>query len=34
VKKPEEIVKMRRAGRAAREVLDLAGRLVEVGITT
>ncbi len=34
VKKPEEIEKMRRAGRAAREVLDLAGRLVEAGITT
>jgi methionyl aminopeptidase len=34
VKKPEEIEKMRRAGRSAREVLDLAGRLVEAGITT
>mmetsp|Transcript_35715 Transcript_35715/g.64319 ORF Transcript_35715/g.64319 Transcript_35715/m.64319 type:complete len:178 (-) Transcript_35715:5-538(-) len=34
VKKPEEIVKMRAAGRCAREVLDLAGREVRVGITT
>ncbi len=34
VKKPEEIEKMRAAGRAAREVLDLAGREVRPGITT
>jgi methionyl aminopeptidase len=34
VKKPDEIEKMRRAGRVAREVLDLAGRSIEVGITT
>lgn len=34
VKKPEEIEKMRAAGRAAREVLDLAGRAVQVGVTT
>ncbi len=34
VKKPEEIEKMRIAGRVAREVLDLAGRSVEAGITT
>mmetsp|Transcript_47341 Transcript_47341/g.143362 ORF Transcript_47341/g.143362 Transcript_47341/m.143362 type:complete len:196 (-) Transcript_47341:814-1401(-) len=34
VKTPEEIVKMRAAGRVAREVLDIAGRAVKVGITT
>lgn len=34
VKKPEEIEKMKRAGRVAREVLDLAGRSIGVGITT
>jgi len=34
VKKPEEIEKMRAAGRAAREVLDLAGRAVRPGVTT
>lgn len=34
VKKSDEIEKMRRAGRVAREVLDLAGRSIEVGITT
>lgn len=33
-KKPEEIEKMRAAGRCAREVLDLAGREVRPGITT
>lgn len=34
VKKPDEIEKMRASGRCAREVLDLAGRLVQPGITT
>lgn len=34
VKKPDEIEKMRAAGRCAREVLDLAGRTVRPGITT
>lgn len=35
VKTQEEIVKMRAAGRVAREVLDIAGRLaVQVGVTT
>jgi methionyl aminopeptidase len=34
VKRPEEIERMRRAGRCAREVLDLAGRAVGPGITT
>jgi len=34
VKTPEEIEKMRAAGRVAREVLDIAGRAVRVGITT
>jgi len=34
VKKPNEIEKMRAAGRCAREVLDLAGREVRPGITT
>lgn len=33
-KTPEEIVKMRAAGRVAREVLDIAGRMVKAGITT
>ncbi|KAL7552498.1 hypothetical protein ACHAWF_015745 [Thalassiosira exigua] len=33
-KKPDEIEKMRAAGRCAREVLDLAGREVRPGITT
>jgi hypothetical protein len=33
-KTPEEIAKMRAAGRVAREVLDIAGRLVRPGITT
>jgi hypothetical protein len=33
-KTPEEIEKMRAAGRVAREVLDIAGRAVRVGITT
>ena len=34
VKKPDEIEKMRKSGRCAREVLDLAGREVRPGITT
>ncbi len=34
VKGADEIRKMRRAGRCAREVLDLAGRAVVPGITT
>lgn len=34
VKREEEIEKMRVAGRVAREVLDLAGRAVEAGVTT
>jgi len=34
VKTPEEIVKMRAAGRAAREVLDIAGAMVQPGVTT
>ena len=34
VKSDEDIVKMRKAGRAAREVLDIAGRLVAPGVTT
>lgn len=34
VKTEEDIVKMRRAGRAAREVLDIAGRLAAPGVTT
>jgi len=34
VKTAEEIEKMRAAGRAAREVLDIAGRAVQVGVTT
>jgi len=34
VKTPEEIKKMRVAGRVAREVLDIAGQLVRPGITT
>ena len=34
VKKPEEIVKMRAAGKLAREILDLAGRAVKPGVTT
>lgn len=34
VKKPDEIEKMRAAGRCAREVLDLAGREIRPGITT
>lgn len=32
--RPHEIQGMRRAGRLAREVLDLAGRAVDVGVTT
>jgi len=34
VKSPEEIEKMKVAGRVAREVLDIAGRAVDVGVTT
>jgi len=34
VKKADEIEKMRKSGRCAREVLDLAGREVRPGITT
>lgn len=34
VKSPAEIEKMRAAGKLAREVLDLAGRAVKVGVTT
>lgn len=34
VKKPEEIEKMRAAGKLAREILDMAGKLVEAGVTT
>jgi len=34
VKTAEEILKMRAAGRVAREVLDIAGRAVRPGITT
>ena len=33
-KTPEEIAKMRAAGRVAREVLDIAGRMVAPGVTT
>lgn len=33
-KTPEEILKMRAAGRVAREVLDIAGRMVKPGVTT
>lgn len=33
-KTPEEIAKMRAAGRVAREVLDIAGRMVKPGVTT
>lgn len=34
VKTPKEIELMRAAGRVAREVLDIAGQAVRVGITT
>jgi methionyl aminopeptidase len=34
VKKPDEIEKMRSAGKLARDILDLAGRAVAVGVTT
>lgn len=34
VKKPDEIEKMRAAGRVAREVLDIAGRAVLAGVST
>jgi methionyl aminopeptidase len=34
VKTPEEIEKMRASGQLARQILDLAGRAVQVGITT
>lgn len=33
-KRPEEIDKMKKAGRCAREVLDMAGRAIRAGITT
>jgi methionyl aminopeptidase len=33
-KTPEEIAKMRAAGRVGREVLDIAGRMVKAGINT
>ena len=33
-KTPEEVEKMRAAGRVAREVLDIAGRMVKAGVTT
>ena len=34
VKTPEEIQKMKAAGRLARQILDLGGRLVQPGVTT
>ncbi|ORX90461.1 methionine aminopeptidase [Basidiobolus meristosporus CBS 931.73] len=34
IKTPEEIEKMREAGRLARKMLDIGGQLVKVGITT
>jgi len=34
VKTPEEIEKMRKAGSLARHILDLAGRAVDVGVST
>jgi hypothetical protein len=34
VKKPDQIEKMRSAGKLARDILDLAGRAVAVGVTT
>lgn len=34
VKSAAEIAKMRAAGRLARHILDLAGRMVEPGVTT
>ena len=34
VKSPDEIIKMKAAGRAAREVLDIAGAAIRPGITT
>jgi hypothetical protein len=34
VKSPEEIEKMRASGKLAREILDLAGRAVQPGVTT
>jgi len=34
VKKPDEIEKMRAAGKLAREILDLGGRAVKPGVTT
>lgn len=34
VKSEEEIQKMKIAGRVARQVLDIAGRAVAVGVTT
>ncbi|KAL7536727.1 hypothetical protein ACHAXR_007369 [Thalassiosira sp. AJA248-18] len=34
IKSPEDITKMRAAGKAAREVLDIGGSLVKAGVTT
>jgi methionyl aminopeptidase len=34
IKTPEEIEKMRKSGRCAREVLDIAGKMVKAGVTT
>ena len=34
VKTPEEIEKMKVSGRIARQVLDIAGQAVRVGMTT
>ena len=34
VKTADEIVKMRAAGKVARQVLDIAGQAVRAGITT
>lgn len=34
VKTADEILKMKMAGAMAREILDLAGRAVAVGVTT
>jgi len=34
IKSPQDIVKMRASGKAARQVLDIAGRIVKAGVTT
>jgi methionyl aminopeptidase len=34
VKKPDEIIKMKESGKLARTILDLAGRMVQPGVTT